>query len=72
MADPDKTNEQKDKVMDTRMKALLWATVILTVAWISSANGLSNGSSAGVIAAVTAAAWASINGRGGCRKECGI
>jgi hypothetical protein len=56
--------------MDNRMKALLWTTVILAAAWASVANGLSDGSSAGVIAAVTAAAWASINGRRGCGKEC--
>ena len=56
--------------MDARMKALLWATVILAAAWISSANGLSDGSSAGVIAAVTAAAWTSINGRGRSSNRC--
>ena len=58
--------------MDNRMKALLWATVILAVAWVSSANGLSDGSSAGVIAVVTAAAWTSISGRSGRGNRCAL
>lgn len=56
--------------MNQIRKSLLWAAAILAAAWISSANGLSDGAAFGVVAGLSAAALGSILGGTRCRAGC--
>lgn len=46
----------------------LWAAAILGAAWISTANGLSDGAAIAVVMGLSGAALASINGT----RPCGV
>ncbi len=56
--------------MGIRIKALIWAAVIIGAALAANANGLSDSASFGIVAGLTGAAWGSIQSRGGCGTGC--
>lgn len=52
--------------MTIRNKAIIWASIIISVALICVGNGLSDGASFGVVAGVSGAAWGSLNSSKAC------
>ena len=56
--------------MSIQIKALIWATIILGVAFVANAQGLSDSASYGLIAGLTGAAWGSIQSRSVCGMGC--
>lgn len=56
--------------MSNRIKALMWASIILGAAFVANSQGLSDGASYGLIAGLTGAAWGTINSRSGCGGGC--
>ena len=51
-------------------KALVWAALILLVAFVMKMQGVSASASAGVSAALAAAAWGTIRSKTACGKGC--
>ena len=56
--------------LSPQAKALLWAALILTSAFIMSAVDMDSSASFGVIAGLTGAAWASLQSEAGCSRGC--
>ena len=56
--------------MTTRVKALIWAAIIIGAAFVANAQGLSDAASYGLIAGLTGAAWGSIHSRSVCGTGC--
>ena len=56
--------------MTVYAKALLWAAIIIAVAFVMQANGVSDGASFGVIGGLSGAAWASLGTDTGCGRSC--
>ena len=56
--------------MITLVKALIWAGVILLVAFVMQANGVSDGTSAGVVLAIVGAATGTMMSNQSCKKGC--
>ena len=57
--------------MQRVIHSLLWAAAILGAAWISTANGLSDGAAIAVVMGLSGAALASINGTRPCGGRSG-
>lgn len=51
-------------------KALIWAFVILLVAFVLQAQGVSSSASAGIVFGLAGAAWGTIQSEVGCGKGC--
>ncbi len=56
--------------MDPRIKALLWAAIIIGAAFVANAQGINDGASYGLIAGLTGAAWGTIHSRSSCGMGC--
>ena len=56
--------------MDIRIKALIWAAIIVGAAWLANAEGLSKGASFGITIGLASAAWGTIQSRNSCGRGC--
>ena len=56
--------------MTVRVKALLWAAIIIAAAIIMNMQGMSDSASFGVVMGLSGAALGALNSEVGCRRGC--
>lgn len=61
---------QTNKQGNVRVKALIWAAIIIVAAITSVLLGLNQGASLGIVGGLTGAAWGSLQTETACGREC--